>query len=97
MSQGVKRVVWTRQAREALNEILDYRYKGVPKARKIVRKDIIDSSKGIVFSKQYQKDTYLPLYRKITVRDYRVLYREENGVVYIMNVVCSKASNTKET
>lgn len=96
MSKQIKKVVWTRQAREALNEILDYRYRGFPKARKIVREDIIGHSKGIVFGKQYQKDEYFPQYRKITVRDYRILYREDDNIVYIMNVVCSKAeeSNT---
>ena len=56
MAQKITKIVWTRQAREALNEILDYRYKEVPSARKIVRKDIISSSKQITFPKQYQSD-----------------------------------------
>lgn len=41
----ITQVVWTRQARESLNAILDYRYKEIPSARKIVRKDIVDASK----------------------------------------------------
>lgn len=97
MAEEVKKVVWTRKAREALNEILDYRYKNIPTARKIVRKDIIDSTKNIVFTKQYQQDEVFPQYRKITVRDYRVIYRDENKVIYIMNLVCTKAGNSEST
>lgn len=72
MLDKVCKVAWTRQARESLTAILDYRYKNIPSARKIVRKDIIDASKQIVFSKQYQKDEIFPEYRRIVVRDYKV-------------------------
>lgn len=91
MSNKITKVVWTRQARESLNTILDYRYMEIPSARKIVRKDIIDASKQIVFLKQYQKDDIFPEYRRIVVRDYKVLYNEINGIVYILNVVCTRA------
>ena len=96
MSEKVIKVVWTRQARQALNSILDYRYKDVPTARKIVRTDIIGASKGIVFPKQYPQDEIYPQYRKITVWDYRVLYKESKKIVYIMNVVCTLADATAE-
>lgn len=93
MSEKVTKVVWTRQARQALDSILDYRYKDVPSAsaRKIVRIDIITASKGVVFPKQYPKDDIYPQYRKINVRDYKILYKESKKVVYIMNVVCTLA------
>lgn len=89
MIEKVAKVVWTRQARESLNAILDYRYKDIPEARKIVRKDIIKGSKEIVFTKQFQKDDIYPQYRRIIVRDYKILYKEDMNYVYIMNVVCS--------
>lgn len=91
MSQKTCKIVWTRQAREALNEILDYRYKEIPIARKIVREDIITSSKQITFPEQYQRDDIYPKYRRIIVRDYKLLYKEEKETFYIMNVVCTKA------
>lgn len=91
MAQKITKIVWTRQAREALNEILDYRYKEVPSARKIVRKDIISSSKQITFPKQYQSDDIYPKYRRIIVRDYKLLYKEVGDTSYIMNVVCTRA------
>ncbi len=88
----IAKVAWTLQARQSLKEILDYRYKEVPKARKIVRKDVIDSSKQIVFAEQYQRDNVFPQYRRIIIRDYKLLYRENKNIAYIMNVVCTKAN-----
>ena len=91
MSAKVRRVVWTRQAREALSAILEYRYSKIPSAYNIVRKDIINASKNIVFSEQYQQDDVFPEYRRIIVRDYKLLYKEQHGAIYILNVVCTKA------
>ena len=92
MSEKVTKVVWTHQAREALTSILNYRYKDIPTARKIVRTDIIQATKQLTFSKQFQKDDIYPLYRRIVVRDYKILYREIDRVIYVMNIVCTKAS-----
>jgi plasmid stabilization system protein ParE len=91
MSKKVAKVVWTRQAREALTTILDYRYKNISAARKIVRSDIINSSTQLIFATQFQKDDIYPQYRRIIVRDYKVLYKELKGIVYIMNVACTKS------
>jgi len=92
MSEKVTKVFWTRQAREALASILNYRYKDIPTARKIVRTDIIDATKQLTFSTQFQKDDIYPMYRRIVIRDYKVLYKEINSTIYIMNVICTKAS-----
>ncbi|MDY0089906.1 MAG: type II toxin-antitoxin system RelE/ParE family toxin [Flavobacteriaceae bacterium] len=91
MSAKITKIVWVRQAREALSAILEYRYSEIPAAYKIVKKDIIDASKNITFSEQYQKDDIFPEYRRIIVRDYKILYKEKQGIVYILNVVCTKA------
>jgi len=92
MNDKVAKVVWTRQAREALNAILDYRYAKNPSARKIVRKDIIEASKDIVFTKQYQHDTIAPEYRRIIVRDYKIIYKSTPETVIVLNVVCTRAN-----
>lgn len=92
MPETNPKVVWTREAQKSLNAILDYRYKDIPSARKILRSDIISSSKEIVFATQYQRDEVFSQYRRIRVRDYKILYKEIEGVVYIMNVVCSLAN-----
>ena len=90
MNEKISNVVWTKQARIALNDILDYRYQNAKSARRILRKDIINASRDIVFAKQFQKDDIYPKYRRIIVRDYKLLYREQNSIVFIMNVVCTK-------
>ncbi len=92
----VTKVVWTKQSRMALNEILDYRYAEIPKARKVVRTAIISASIGITFPEQFQKDDIFPEYRRIIVRDYKLLYKFKGTVVFILNIVCTKASNSSE-
>ena len=91
MIKRVTQVLWTRQARESLSAILDYRYASIPSAYKIVKDEIIAASKGILFSGQYQKDEIFSEYRRIIIRDYKILYKEENSKVFIMNLVCTKA------
>lgn len=93
MSKKITQVVWIRQARESLNAILDYRYRNSPSARKIVRNDIINSSKEIVFSEQYQQDDIFSEYRRIIVRDYKIIYKEQKGIAYMLNVVGTRAKN----
>jgi len=92
-NEKVIKVVWTRQGRTSLNKILDYRYKEIPTARKIIRTDIIKASKTIIFPKQYQKDDIYSQYRKIKVRDYKILYRESKKIVYVMNVISTLAES----
>ena len=87
-NEKVTKVVWTKQAQIALNQILDYRYAEIPNARRIVRTDIINKSKSITYPEQYPKDNILSQYRRIIVRDYKIIYKSEKQVVYVMNVVC---------
>ena len=93
MQQKVSKIVWTRQARLSLNNILDYRYKDIPKARKIVRADIVNASKSITFPKQFPPDNINPHFRKILVRDYKILYKNHKTNIFIMNVVCILAES----
>jgi plasmid stabilization system protein ParE len=95
MKVKVHKVVWTLQARESLHAILDYRYSKIPAARKIIRKDIIDASKDILFVDQFQSDEISPEYRRIIVRDYKLIYKAEKSIIYILNVVCTKAEKEK--
>ena len=91
MSNSISKVVWTRQARKSLKSVLEYRYAEIPSAKKIVRKEIIKASKEIKFPEQFQKDIIFPEYRRIIVRDYKLIYSFDKTIVYILNVVCTKA------
>ena len=93
MENTIKKVVWTRLAKLALIDILDYRYSKIPSARRIVKQDIFDASKRIVFANQYQKDEILPQFNKIIVRDYKLLYQVDDETAVILNVVCTNTAS----
>ena len=92
MKNSISKVVWTRNARESLNKILDYIYLKIPEARKIVRTDIINASKKIKFPEQYPKDSILSDYRWIIVRDYKIIYSFDKTTIYVLDVICTKAN-----
>ncbi|MEZ0131278.1 type II toxin-antitoxin system RelE/ParE family toxin [Flavobacterium sp. LBUM151] len=86
----VKNVVWTNEAKNQLKTIFNfYKEKSVQGANNL-KDDILKTTKNIRFSEQYQKDEIESEYRRIVVRDYKILYREENGVVYIVRVFSNK-------
>jgi plasmid stabilization system protein ParE len=86
------KIVWTKQAKEALKSIYDYyKSKSLQGARN-VKSDLLKSPKTIMFSKQYQVDDINPKYRRIVVRHYKVLYKEENGVIQIVDIVSTRQS-----
>lgn len=58
---------------------------------KVVRTEIVKASKEIKFAQQFQKDDILPEYRRIIVRDYKLIYSYNKKTVYILNVICTKA------
>lgn len=59
---------------------------------KNVTSDILQSPKAIYFTKQYQLDDINPDYRRIVVRDYKVLYKERNNTIQIMDVISTRQS-----
>lgn len=89
---GQLKVIWTKQAKAALKNIYDY-YKGKSlQGAMNVKSDLLQSPKKIYFSKQYQIDKINPKYRRIIVRDYKLLYRENEGIIFIMDIVSTKQS-----
>lgn len=75
------RVLWSKQAKADLKDI----YKWVKEKTEStqlatnVRTDIINSSKQIVFTDQYQVEELLgEPFRRIVVRHYKIIYKAEN-------------------
>lgn len=85
-------IVWSNQAKEALKSIYDHYKDKSPQGAKNVKSDLLDSPKTILFAKQYQVDEINTGYRRIVVRDYKVLYKEENGVIQIVDIVSTRQS-----
>ena len=85
-------IIWTNQAKDALRDIYNFYKKTSLQGAKNVRSDILNSPKKIYFSQQYQIDNINPKYRRIVVRDYKVLYKESGNTIYIMDIVSTKQS-----
>jgi addiction module RelE/StbE family toxin len=87
------KIVWTDQAKAELKKIYDFYKHKSPQGAKNVISDLMQSPKTIYFSKQYQVDDINPKYRRIVVRgDYKVLYKEEKGVIKVMDIVATRQS-----
>ena len=92
MKEALK-IIWTKQARAALKDIYDFYKDRSLQGAKNVRKDLIESPKNIRYAKQYQVDEINPKYRRMVVRDYKVLYRENSkNVIQIMDIACTLQS-----
>ncbi|MDN5210722.1 hypothetical protein QQ020_01645 [Fulvivirgaceae bacterium BMA12] len=48
---------------------------------------MLESPKKIHFSKQYQLDEINPKFRRIVVRDYKILYKEVGGTIHVLDIV----------
>src|SRR6478735_1140618 len=70
------RILWDNQAKEDLKLIFDFiKIKSLQGARNVVA-DIIDQTKRIHFTEQYQVDEFLGKpYRKMIVRDFKIIYK----------------------
>ena len=90
-----RKIIWSKQARLAVKSIYNYYKEKSLQGAKNVKSDLLQSPKSILFAKQYQVDEINPNYRRIVVRDYKVLYNEKDNVIQIMDVVGTKQSPEK--
>lgn len=79
---------WTNKAKAQLKQIHDYlKYeKKTPQGAANVKADLIEASKGVTYAEQFQKDDINPDYRRIVVRHYKLIYKEEKGIIIILRV-----------
>ncbi len=89
------KIIWTKQTHAAVKAVFDYYKEKSLQGAKNVKADLLSSPQTIHFSKQYQIDEINPDYRRIVVRDYKVLYKEKSGEIQIMDVVSTKQSLEK--
>ncbi len=83
---------WSKQARESLKEIYDFYKERSIEAARHMKADLLNSPKTIYFSKQYQIDDINPKYRRIVVRHYKVLYKEVNGTIQVIDIISTLQS-----
>ncbi len=88
-------IVWTQQARESLKSIYNYYKNKSSQGAKNVKDDLLRSPKTIAFAKQYQVDEINPKYRRIIVRDFKVLYKEIANRIVIVDIISTRQSPSK--
>lgn len=87
-------IIWTKQAKESLKSIYDYYKDKSLQGAKNVKNDLLESPKTIHYAKQYQVDDINPKYRRIVVRDFKVLYKENSNRIEVIDIISSKRSPT---
>ena len=91
------KVVWPDEAKADLkNSYTYYKEKSLQGAKNVIT-DIRKAPKTIVFPKQSQIEPYNARYRRILVRNYKVLYRvdEEENILYVFGII-GMSQNPKE-
>jgi plasmid stabilization system protein ParE len=83
------KIIWSDQARRSLKEIHARIKPYSEQGAKNVKHELLSAPKKIIFAKQYQVDDINPRYRRIVVRDYKILYRERDGVVQVIDIICT--------
>jgi len=86
------KIIWSKQAQLAVKSIFDYYKLRSPQSAKKLKNELLQSPKKIQFAKQYQVDEINPKYRRIVVRDYKVLFQEKNQVIQILDVISTRQS-----
>lgn len=90
------KIIWSDKAKIAIRDVYDfYKDKSVSGAKNVIN-DIIAGPKSITFSQQYQIDEINTDYRRIVVRDYKLLYKEFDNTIIVFDVICTLQSNDKQ-
>lgn len=73
---GPIKILWDNEAKADLKLIFEYLKLKSPQAAKNIVQDIVNQSKNIHFTEQYQVDEFLgESYRRMVVRNYKLIYK----------------------
>ena len=91
------KIIWSNTAKDQLKAIFEYyKVKSLQGAQN-VKNDILKATRELHFVEQYQRDEIEPEYRRIIVRDYKLLYKEEKeGTVFIARIFSTKQNPGKQ-
>jgi plasmid stabilization system protein ParE len=88
--------IWTNTAKVQLKTIYQiYKLKSLQDAKSI-KDEILQATKSLHFGGQYQKDEIEPEFRRIIVRHFKILYLEEDGVVFIARIFDTRQNPNKQ-
>ena len=75
MAEPTYKIIWTDEAKADLKDIYTFIKKKSPQGAKNVISDIRNAPKSVYFSHQNENEWYNIKYRRIVVRNYKILYR----------------------
>lgn len=88
--------VWTNTAKHQLKAIYQYyKLKSVQTAN-TVKNEIFQAINDLHFAEQYQQDDIEPEFRRIIVRHYKLLYIEEEGVIFILRIFDTRQNPNRQ-
>lgn len=90
------KVVWTNNAKDQLKAIFNYYKEKSVQGANNIKNEILNVTKDIRFSEQYQKDEIEQEFRRIIVRDYKILYLVKDEIIYISKIFSTKRDFTKQ-
>lgn len=90
-------IIWDIQAKEELKNIVKYyRENSTGKIAQNIKKAILQATREIKFAEQYQIDDFNPAYRRIIVKNYKILYRQhKDNIVIIIAIFDTRQSTEK--
>ena len=93
---GLK-VSWSKRAKEQLKQIYNY-YKSIsPRVAKKLKDEILNNVKDLVFAEQYQKDEIQPEFRRIIVKNYKLIYTIDENTIWILMIFDSRKDPDSQT
>jgi len=84
------KTVWTLTALNSLQLIYEFHQKNSDVSAKKIVSELYEAPVSIVFPNQYQIDPIYSNYRRIIIRDYKILYEYKYDVIDIIDIICSK-------
>ena len=86
------KIIWSKQAKGSLKDIYDYYRKKSQQGANNILSDLVNAPRKIIYSSQYQVDEINPKYRRIVVRDYKLIYKESGNTIMIVDIVSTRQS-----
>ena len=87
------KIIWTEQAKLSLKQVYDFYKKKSQKDADNVKYDLLKAPKYFfktVSSRHYQPE--LRNYRRIVIRNFKILYKASDSVVKVMDIVNTRKS-----
>ena len=88
--------VWTVTAKLQLKAIYQYHRLNSLQSANLLKSEILQATKEIYFVEQYQQDEIEPEFRRIFIRNYKILYFVGNETIIIARIFNSNQNPAKQ-